>query len=79
MTSASAACGSITWPAARRPSASRMSPCSRCSVRVASDAVPLTRDYIAKRTQILRVREAAVGAPKPADRPGANYESSGSD
>jgi cyclopropane-fatty-acyl-phospholipid synthase len=30
------------------------------------DAVPLTRDYIAERMQILRLREAAASAPKPA-------------
>ena len=30
------------------------------------DAVPLTRDYIAERTQILRLREAAASAPTPA-------------
>ena len=29
------------------------------------DAVPLTRDYIAERTQILRLHEAAASAPKP--------------
>jgi cyclopropane-fatty-acyl-phospholipid synthase len=30
-----------------------------------ADAVPLTRDYIAERTQVLRTREAAARAPQP--------------
>jgi len=36
----------------------------QCARRIG--AVPLTRDYIAERTQILRLREAAASAPKPA-------------